>query len=171
MPERSGSGTVYDQVRILFTAGTSVGLSDRDLLERFLQGGPESREAAFKALVERHGSMVLRVCEQALRDRHAAEDAFQATFLVLARRARSIRKHDSVGSWLFGVACRVAARIRMSEARRHRHERQGAIVRAHAGSVEVELIRALARASWRDCSTPGEVPDSHRNVLPRGPDA
>jgi RNA polymerase sigma factor (sigma-70 family) len=126
----SGTGGLLDQIQVLFTAGTAVGLSDRELLERFLHHGPESGEAAFTALVERHGPMVLRVCNQALRDPHAAEDAFQATFLVLARKARSIRQRDSVESWLFGVASRAAARIRMMEARRQRYERRGASVRA-----------------------------------------
>ena len=126
----SGTGGLLDQVQVLFTAGTAVGLSDSDLLERFLNHGRESGQAAFTALVERHGPMVLRVCNQALRDPHAAEDAFQATFLVLARQARSIRQRDSVESWLFGVASRAAARIRMMEARRQRYERRGASVRA-----------------------------------------
>ncbi len=84
----------------------------------------EDGKAAFEFLVERHGPMVLRVCTQALKDRHQAEDAFQATFLVLARQASSIRNRDSVGSWLFGVARRAARRIRMDEARRRQHERR-----------------------------------------------
>jgi DNA-directed RNA polymerase specialized sigma24 family protein len=67
--------------------------------------------------------MVLRACNQALRDPHAAEDAFQATFLVLARKARSIRERDSVASWRFGLASRAAARIQMMESRRQRYER------------------------------------------------
>ena len=131
MHDRSASGTLLEQVQILFTAGTSLGSTDRDLLERFLHDERQSGEAAFGVLVERHGPMVLRVCNQALKDRHAAEDAFQATFLVLARQACSIRKHDSVGSWLFGVACRASARIRTAEARRQQYERQGAKDRAH----------------------------------------
>jgi RNA polymerase sigma factor (sigma-70 family) len=130
MYRASGTGTLLEQVQALFTTGTAVGLSDSDLLERFLNHGRESGQAAFTALVERHGPMVLRVCNQALRDPHAAEDAFQATFLVLARKARSIRQRDSVESWLFGVASRAAARIRMMEARRQRYERRGASVRA-----------------------------------------
>jgi polysaccharide export outer membrane protein len=127
---RSGPGKLIAQVQVLFTTGTTLGLSDRDLLERFLHHGRESGEAAFTALVERHGPMVLRVCNQALGDPHAAEDAFQATFLVLSRRAGSIRRHDSVASWLFGVASRAAAQIRLAEARRRRYERRGAIARA-----------------------------------------
>ena len=130
MHPRSGSGNLRDQVEVLYTAGTAVGLSDCDLLERFLHHGQELAETAFAVLVQRHGPMVLRDCNQALRDRHAAEDAFQATFLVLARQARSIRQRDSLESWLFGVASRVAARIRMMESRRQRYERRGAIVRA-----------------------------------------
>jgi RNA polymerase sigma factor (sigma-70 family) len=129
MQDQSTSGPLLAEVRTLFTTGTSVGLTDRDLLARFLDEGRDSAEGAFRLLVERHGPMVLRVCRQALKDPHAAEDAFQATFLVLARQARSIRKRDSVKSWLFGVACRAAARIRMAEARRHRYERRGANAR------------------------------------------
>ena len=109
MYERRGSGKLLEHFQVLFTAGTAVGLTDRDLLERFLHQGRESGEAAFAAPVERHGPMVLRVCNQALCNPHAAEDAFQATFLVLARQAHSIRRHDSVASWLFGVASRAAA--------------------------------------------------------------
>ena len=123
MYQQSRPGNLVEDVRALFMAGSAVGLSDRDLLERFLHSGREFGEDAFTALVERHGPMVLRVCKQALRDSHAAEDAFQATFLVLARQARSIRQRDSVESWLFGVAIRAAGRIRVLEARRRRYER------------------------------------------------
>ena len=122
MQEGAAPLALREQVRILFTTGSAVGFSDRDLLERFLYHERDSAEAAFSALVERHGPMVLRVCNQTLSDRHAADDAFQATFLVLLQHARSIRKHDSIASWLFGVACRAAARIRMLEARRKRFE-------------------------------------------------
>jgi RNA polymerase sigma factor (sigma-70 family) len=132
MDDGSRKGPLLEHVQLLFSEGSLAGLTDRDLLERFLEQAPHFGDAAFGALVERHGPMVLRVCNQTLGDWHAAEDAFQATFLVLARHARSIRKHDSVQSWLFGVACRAAARIRMMEARRRRSERQGAAECAYA---------------------------------------
>jgi HlyD family secretion protein len=122
MQEGAAALDLRHRVQVLFTTGSAIGLSDRDLLERFLYHERESAAAAFSAIVERHGPMVLRVCYQALSDRHAADDAFQATFMVLLQHARSIRKHDSMASWLFGVASRAAARIQMLEARRKRHE-------------------------------------------------
>jgi RNA polymerase sigma factor (sigma-70 family) len=82
---------------------------DADLLERFRR---ERNEAAFTVLMERHGPLVLRVCGRLLPDRHAVEDAFQATFLVLARQAEAIRKSASLAAWLHGVACRIARRMR-----------------------------------------------------------
>ncbi len=83
--------------------------SDAQLLQRFLA---QRDESAFELLVWRHGPMVLGVCRRLLRDRHDAEDAFQATLLVLARKAGSIGKGSSVGSWLYKVAYRVALRAR-----------------------------------------------------------
>lgn len=80
-------------------------MTDGELLERFVTGHDE---AAFELLVRRHSRMVLGLCRRALRDGHEAEDAFQATFLVLVRNARSIRKRESVASWLYGVAQRVS---------------------------------------------------------------
>jgi RNA polymerase sigma factor (sigma-70 family) len=119
-------GTALRQIQALYGAGTCSGLSDGQLLERYLAGRCERAEAAFAALVERHGPMVLRVCRAVLRDEHDAEDAFQATFLVLARKAGSIRRRGSLESWLFGVASRVSRCARAGAARRHRHERRRA---------------------------------------------
>jgi RNA polymerase sigma factor (sigma-70 family) len=96
------------------------GVSDAELLERFLN---RRDDAAFELLVWRHGKMVLGVCRRVLRDEHDAEDAFQAAFLVLARRAGSIRARQSVGGWLYRVAYRVALDLRTAAARRTARER------------------------------------------------
>ncbi len=130
-----GVGAVLKSVRTLLEVGTSAGLSDSQLLERFLLGRDDSAEVAFSALVERHGPMVLRTCRGVLHDLHAAEDAFQATFLILARKASSIRKRESIASWLFGVARRVAGRADVQRKRRATHERQAvAMAQANNGS-------------------------------------
>src|SRR6516165_11293864 len=102
-------------------AAADEGLADADLLERFLA---RRDEEAFAALVGRHGPMVLGVCGRILGDVHAAEDAFQATFLILVRRAGAIRKRAALGSWLHGVAYRAALKARAREACRRRHERE-----------------------------------------------
>ncbi len=109
----------------LFEIGVTGDLPDGQLLERFTSGHREAAELAFRALVERHGPMVLRVCRRLLDDPNDAEDAFQATFLVLLRRAALIRDRGSVAAWLHGVAQRVASRARVESARRRRIERQG----------------------------------------------
>jgi len=97
-------------------------LTDGEILERFVS---QHDEAAFEELLARHGPMVLAVCRQLLRDPHDAEDAFQATFLVLVRRAASIGKPERLAGWLYGVAHRVAWRARTETARRHGREKQG----------------------------------------------
>jgi RNA polymerase sigma factor (sigma-70 family) len=93
--------------------------SDAQLLQCFLGSRDES---SFRLLVERHGGMVLSVCRHVLRQRQDAEDAFQATFLVLARNAGSIRKGTALASWLYGVAYRTALKLRTRTSRRQRHE-------------------------------------------------
>ncbi|HZY87807.1 MAG TPA: RNA polymerase sigma factor, partial [Gemmataceae bacterium] len=85
------------------------GLSDAQLLERFVCGRDE---AAFEVLVWRHGAMVLSVCRRLLRREHDAEDAFQATFLALVRKAAAIGKREALASWLYKVAYRVCLRAR-----------------------------------------------------------
>ena len=112
--------TLLRQFRTLFEAGTVAGLTDGQLLERFLTSRDEAGEVAFAALVARHGPMVLGVCRRALADPNDAADAFQATFLVLVRKARSVRVDDSLGRWLYGVSRRVANRARTIAARRPR---------------------------------------------------
>ena len=119
-------GNVLRTVDSLLGEGIIATLSDAELLERYATSGRESAERAFAALVDRHGPMVLRVCRNVLRDDHAAQDAFQATFLVLARKAGSVWVHDSIGPWLHGVALRTASCARNAVARRRFHERKAA---------------------------------------------
>ena len=113
-------------VRALFQVGSFVGMSDAELLERYVTGSGEMAEVAFAALVERHGPTVLHVCNDVLRDPHDAQDAAQVTFLVLAKCAGAIRRRNALASWLFGVARRVAARAKVEAARRRAHERRRA---------------------------------------------
>jgi RNA polymerase sigma factor (sigma-70 family) len=122
-------GTALRYIHALYNVGTFGELTDGQLLERFTANTGEAGEAgelAFAALVERHGPMVLRVCRSVLREPDDAQDAFQATFLVLVRKASSIRNGDSLASWLHGVAFRTAACARAARARRLRHERKAA---------------------------------------------
>ena len=120
------SEAVLELPQGLLDAGTVAGMSDGQLLARFAAHRDELAEIAFAALVRRHGPMVWRVCRQILGDWHTAEDAFQATFLILARRAGSIRRPDLLGHWLYGVALRTAREARMRDHRRRRRESPGA---------------------------------------------
>ncbi len=116
-------GYAIRQIHALYSVGTFAGLGDGQLLERFATLRGEEAELAFAALVARHGPMVWRVCRRVLRDEHDAQDAFQATWLVLARKAGSLRDRGSVGNWLFGVASRVSLDARAALSRRRLHER------------------------------------------------
>lgn len=114
-------GGVMHQLRRTALMHDGAGLSDGQLLECFLA---RRDEAAFEALVRRHGPMVLGVCRRILANVHDAEDAFQAAFLVLARKAASIQPRDLVGNWLYGVAYRTALEARGVLARRRTKEKQ-----------------------------------------------
>jgi RNA polymerase sigma factor (sigma-70 family) len=125
------NATLGEVLRYLRQTGTGLGgrqWTDGELVDLFLA---ERMEAAFALLVQRHGPMVLDVCQRVLGDRHAAEDAFQATFLVLVRQAASIRKKGSVASWLHVVARRLATKMRAQSAARNGHEK-GSITRCSA---------------------------------------
>src|SRR5271170_7132390 len=96
------------------TALVQDGSGDEQLLERFLT---HQDERAFEALVRRHGPMVWGVCRRALRTLQDAEDAFQATFLVLVRKAASIQRRELLGNWLYGTACRATLQVQAATRR------------------------------------------------------
>jgi RNA polymerase sigma factor (sigma-70 family) len=127
------SSSVVRQIGSLFDGGSVSGLSDRQLLDRFVSPRDDIGEAAFGALVARHGPMVLHVCRQVVGDFQHAEDTFQAVFLVLARRAHSVRDPDLLSNWLYGVALRTARKAKVRLARQRKNERDNAIHGASPG--------------------------------------
>jgi RNA polymerase sigma factor (sigma-70 family) len=129
------SPSVVRRIESLFEGGSVTGLSDRQLIERFSDCQDSAREAAFAALVARHGPMVLGVCRQLLGDLHQAEDAFQAVFLVLARKAGSIQNPDLLGNWLYGVALRTSRKARVRRARRRKGEEDHSMRSSDSGST------------------------------------
>src|SRR5262245_14254293 len=116
---RAESRAVIQQICKMAGAPVPEAAADGQLLQRFVAQGDE---AAFATLVQRHSALVYAVCRRVLRQTQDAEDAMQATFLVLARKAGSIHKRRSVGSWLHGVALRTALSARKSAMRRRKHE-------------------------------------------------
>ena len=136
------SASLTRQLGALFEGGSAAGLSDRQLLERFTARREPADEAAFAAIVARHGPMVLGICRQLLGDHQHAEDAFQAVFLVLARKAHSIREPELLGNWLYGVSLRTARKARTRLARRRRTEERGAAGRLAAPSSSVRRRRS-----------------------------
>lgn len=128
--------TVLRHLSTLAAVRTAAARSDAELLGRFVGS---HNEADFATLVERHGPMVLRVCRRVLRHTQDAEDACQATFLVLVRKAASVRKRGSVASWLYGVAYRTARKLQASRARQQRHA---------AGRAEEVADAAEKDLSW-----------------------
>ena len=121
MPRVEQSGLV-ETIQRLFDSGTTASVPEHELLDRFFARGDES---AFEAIVNRHGRMVLGICRRVLDDEHDVEDAFQATFLILVKKAKSIRNREVLGSWLYGVAHRVAVRARADSRRRRSREQIG----------------------------------------------
>ncbi len=139
---------VLRQVHTLFSVGAAGSASDEQLLQHFTNRntGTGEAEAAFAVLVARHGPMVLGVCRRSLRNPEDVADAFQATFLVLVRKAHSVRVRGSLGRWLYGVSRRVAARARVESARRGVREGSGKKVEGEARTEDFgrrELLEAL----------------------------
>jgi RNA polymerase sigma factor (sigma-70 family) len=129
---------VVRHLRRLAVPSEDAEASDAQLLDRFRAAGDE---AAFGALVRRHGRMVMGVCRRVLHHHQDAEDAFQATFLVLARNATSIRNRTALASWLYGVAQRVAGDARRAAARRQ--IREGRAMKVAHAQPDLEL-------AWRE---------------------
>src|SRR5579871_253483 len=129
---------VLHYLRDLLAARQARELPDRALLDCFVA---HHDQAAFAAIVERHGPVVMGVCRRTLRSEHDAEDACQATFLVLARKASSIRKRESLGCWLHGVAYRVARKLRTNLQRRTARD---------ASRADQPRPDFLAEITWRE---------------------
>ena len=140
---KSAARMPVQHLRDLYGSGTLIGFTDGQLLARYaaLNDGP-----AFESLVARHGSMVVATCRAILEHEHDVEDAFQATFLVLARKARSVRAADALGGWLHRVAYRIAVQAKREATKRQRLESELAAMRmsdaTRAGS-ELELHSVL----------------------------
>src|SRR5262249_46233182 len=113
------TGPLLRHLDELLNSHTAQQRTDRELLQRFLA---DRDEVAFAALVQRHGRLVLGVCRRVLRHEQDAEDAFQATFLVLARKGTAVQNADVLGSWLHGVAYRIASNVRRATGRRRQRE-------------------------------------------------
>ena len=157
----ASSREVLRHLNTLFHCGAAGQLSDAELLERFVAGRDEAAEAAFAALVERHGVMVLGVCRRVLGNRDEAEDAFQATFLVLAQKASAIARREQLASWLHGVARRAALDARARATRQKaREKRLGAMLpveppdQTMASELRAVLDEELAR-----------LPERHRTAI------
>jgi RNA polymerase sigma factor (sigma-70 family) len=151
-------GDLLHRLPRLWAAEAARDLADGELLERFLA---RREEVAFAVLVQRHGPMVLGVCRRLLADSHSAEDAFQAAFLILARRAAAIRKKASLASWLHGVARRVALRARAQAAARRSRERR---------PREMPQMGVLDQVMWEELRTVldeaiGELPERFRAAV------
>lgn len=152
-------GSAARDLATLFRSGTAAGLTDGEILRRAARATGEEGEMLIGAIVDRHGPMVLRVCRGVLGDGADADDAFQATFLVLAQRLREAGRPESVGGWLHGVASRVAARARVDAARRRRLDRGAArLAVVAADPPDVDRDRAVQEEV-------GRLPSRYREVV------
>ena len=139
-------GALARDLEQVFGHGTATALPEGQLLRRFVA---ERDESAFSTLVSRHGPMVLGVCRRVLGTRPDAEDAVQATFLVLLRRANALQDADSLGPWLYGVAWRVASRARAGNARRRLREENAAVARPEYRAGSTHLLGIFRRMAAR----------------------
>src|SRR5262249_34192488 len=154
----SHTSKVIQHLRRAVLLRDGAGMTDGQLLGRFLT---QRDDAAFAALVRRHGPMVWGVCHRVLRNHHDAEDAFQATFLVLVRKAATVAPKEMVASWLYGVAYQTALKARSVAARRKERERQ--VVEMPEPAVEEQHVwHDLQPLLDKACS---RLPDKYRVPL------
>ena len=140
------SASVIRHVATLLDTGSLTGLPDSQLLDRFIAGRDAAGEAAFAALVARHGPMVLKICRDLLADRHHAEDAFQAVFLVLAQKAPSLRDPDLLPNWLYGVAIHTSRSVKRRLSRPGVHEEPGSFEHTSSNGSAPSAEELLARS-------------------------
>lgn len=154
-----GIDRTHRRIQALYATGPLGALGDAELLGRFAAGEGLDREDAFAALVRRHGPMVLSTCRRMLRgDRDGAEDAFQAVFLVLARKAGSLRRPDDLRPWLYGVAVKAGKEARRRAGRIHARE-GGAIIDAPAPRADADLFDLRAAIDEELERLPGRYRD------------
>jgi RNA polymerase sigma factor (sigma-70 family) len=135
----SGSRVILRHIRQLTGTTVATHSTDKELLRRF---AVHRDETAFALLVRRHGPLVFGVCRRVLHEEHDAEDVFQATFLILARKAGGRDWKESIGNWLYQVAYRLAVRLRRQAGRRQRHEQQAAPRHSSDPLAEITLREA-----------------------------
>ena len=148
----------------LLVLGTFSGLSEGDLLARFVCDRDES---AFEAIVARHGPMVMGICRRLLAQSQDVDDAFQSTFLVLVKKARSLRDRELLGNWLYGVAVRVAMRARRDRLRRRSREQPVCALTAAIRDSDGEQSRAAIAAGCGSRAAAKEVSGADHPVLLR----
>lgn len=154
MPERQLARVVQHFRRMLTTSATTQ-TTDGDLLTRYVR---QRDEQAFEALVDRHGPLVLGVCQRVLHNQADVEDAFQATFLVLVRKASSLRAPDRLANWLYGVACRAALQARNATLKRREKEAKAMVRQETTDDAWVHVRAVLDQELTR-------LPDKYREVI------
>ena len=158
---RGSTKSALGEIRTLFELGTLGGLNDAQLLDLFLSRSGSDAEDAFAALVHRHGPMVLGVCRRMLHNLHDAEDAFQATFVILSRRAAAIGRRERLANWLYGVAVRTAKEARRRAVRRQARERR---------AMDRTNVKSEAAGEWDELAAIldeelSRLPDRYRTAL------
>ena len=152
-------GNLIDRLRRAVLVGAEANLTDGQLLECFVG---RRDEAAVAVLVRRHGPMVWGVCRRVLHNHQDAEDAFQATFLVLVRKAASVRPREAVGNWLYGVAHTTALKARATAAKRHAREKQVSEMPEPEAVTEPDPWHGVEPLLDQELS---HLPDKYRTVI------